>query len=241
MTNVTELPHLESLPEDWTRALAIVAHPDDMEYGAAAAVARWVRQGKWVGYVLISDGEAGIADLPPAEVGPLRREEQRASCAIVGVSDIEFLGHPDGAIVESITLRHEIAAAIRRHRPHVILTINHHDTWDGTTWNHADHRAVGRATLDSIRDAANPWIAPDRGDAWNGVRFAAINASPRPTHGVDITDTFEDGLRSLGCHRTYLEHLGGEGESPASFLRKDAEASGARFGVPLAVTFELID
>src|SRR5688500_15524464 len=77
---------LEPLPEDWERALAVVAHPDDMEYGAASAVARWTAQGKQIAYVLVTDGEAGIQTMDPTEAGPLRRDEQRASCAAVGVS-----------------------------------------------------------------------------------------------------------------------------------------------------------
>ncbi|MBT8241184.1 MAG: PIG-L family deacetylase, partial [Acidimicrobiia bacterium] len=90
------MPPLEPVPEDWTRGLAVVAHPDDMEYGAAAAIARWTSQGKEFAYVLVSDGEAGIATMPPETVGPIRREEQRASCAVVGVDTVEFLGWPDG-------------------------------------------------------------------------------------------------------------------------------------------------
>lgn len=66
---------LEPFPEDWDRALAVVAHPDDMEYGAAAAVARWTGQGRWVGYVLVSEGEAGISTMPPEDVAPIRRDE----------------------------------------------------------------------------------------------------------------------------------------------------------------------
>ncbi|MCB0967459.1 MAG: PIG-L family deacetylase, partial [Ilumatobacter sp.] len=88
---------LEVFPEDWRRGLAVVAHPDDMEYGAAAAVARWTRQAKEISYVLVTDGEAGISSMPPAEVGPLRRQEQIDSCAVVGVDEVEFLGLPDGA------------------------------------------------------------------------------------------------------------------------------------------------
>ena len=202
---------------------------------------RWVGQGKWIGYVLISDGEAGIVDLPPATVGPLRQAEQRAAGAVVGVTDIEFLGYPDGAIVESIGLRADIAVAIRRHRPDVVLSINYRDSWGGTSGNHADHRAVGRALLDAVRDAANPWVAPGAGDAWEGVRFAAFNASPEPTHAVDITDTFETGLRSLLCHRTYLDHLGGgDASSTVEFLRRAAQDNGARLGVGLAVSFEQV-
>lgn len=234
------MPDLEPLPEDWSRGLAVIAHPDDMEYGAAAAVARWTGQGKWVGYVLVSDGEAGIASMAPAEAGPLRREEQLAGCREVGVTDVEFLGLPDGAIVEDLSLRADLAAALRRHRPDVVLSINFRDSWGGQSWNHADHRAVGRALLDAVRDAANPWAFPDRGEAWGGVRFVAFSGSPQPTHAVDTTDTFDSGVRSLSAHRVYLENLGGDMAEPASFLRGAAESSGARLGVPLAATFEVI-
>lgn len=231
---------LDALPEDWDRALAVVAHPDDMEYGAAAAVARWTGQGKHVAYVLVSDGEAGISDLPPDRVGPLRRDEQRASCSSVGVTDVEFLGHPDGAIVEGLALRADLAAAIRRHRPDVVLSINFRDSWGGPSWNHADHRAVGRALLDAVRDAANPWVFPDRGTPWAGARFVAFGGSPQPTHYVDVVGTLDAGIRSLECHRTYLEHLGGDMAEPAEFLRANARAAGEQAGVELAATFEVI-
>src|SRR6187551_3809281 len=114
---------LDLMPESWERALAVVAHPDDMEYGAAAAVARWTAQGKWVGYVLVTDGEAGIQSMPPDEAGPLRRDEQLASCAVVGVTDVEFLGLPDGLLLEGLELREVLTGAIRRHRPDVVLSI----------------------------------------------------------------------------------------------------------------------
>ena len=233
-------PDLEPFPEDWSRALAVVAHPDDMEYGAAAAVARWTGQGKAVAYVLVSDGEAGISDLPPAEVGPLRRQEQRDSCAVVGVSDIEFLGHPDGTIEEGLPLRADLAAAVRRHRPEVVVSVNFRDSWGGPSWNHADHRAVGRALLDAVRDAGNPWVFPDRGEAWGGARFVAFSGSPQPTHAVDVTDTFAAGVRSLECHKVYLEHLGGDMAAPDEFLRRAATEAGRRAGVPLATTFEVV-
>ncbi|HVL04561.1 MAG TPA: PIG-L deacetylase family protein [Acidimicrobiales bacterium] len=237
---MNDVAPLERFPEDWERALAIVAHPDDMEYGAAAAVARWTGQGKHVAYLLVSDGEAGIQSIPPAEAGPIRREEQRAGCDAVGVSDVEFLGYPDGAIVESLELRADLAAAIRRHRPDVVLSINFRDTWGGSSWNHADHRAVGRALLDAVRDAASPWFATGRGPAWAGVRFAAFNGSPRPTHAVDVTPTLEAGVRSLECHRVYLDNLSGAMASPAEFLRASAADTGPQLGVELATGFEVI-
>jgi len=217
-----------------------VAHPDDMEYGAAAAVARWTGQGKQVAYVLVTDGEAGISTMPPDEVGPIRREEQRASCEIVGVHDLEFLGWADGSVVEGLELRADLAGAVRRHRPDVVVSINFRDSWGGPSWNHADHRATGRALLDAVRDAANPWVFTDRGEPWDGVRFVAFSGSPQPTHAVDTTATFDLGVRSLAAHHVYLEHLGGEMASPDDFLRSAATATGERLGCALAASFEVI-
>jgi LmbE family N-acetylglucosaminyl deacetylase len=195
------MPDLEPLPEDWERGLAVVAHPDDMEYGAAAAVARWTRQGKWIGYVLVTDGEAGIASMAPEQAGPIRREEQIASCHEVGVSHVEFLGMPDGLVVEDLALRAALARVIREHRPDVVLSINHRESWGGPSWNHSDHRAVGRALLDAVRDAGNPWLFRDLGEPWDGVRFTAFSGSPNASHGVDVSATLEAGVRSLECHR----------------------------------------
>ncbi len=118
---------LEAFPEDWDRALAVVAHPDDMEYGAASAVARWTGQGKDIRYLLVTKGEAGIQSMPPAEVGPARVEEQRRSCAAVGVTDVTFLDHPDGLVEGGPGLRGDLAEAIRHHRPEVLLSINFRD------------------------------------------------------------------------------------------------------------------
>ncbi len=229
---------LEVLDESWERGLAVVAHPDDMEYGAASAVARWTSQGKSMAYVLVTDGEAGIGSMSPDEVGPLRRAEQTNSCAIVGVDDIDFLGYPDGLVQEGPELRADIAAAIRRHRPDAVFSINHRDTWGGPSWNHVDHRAVGRALLDAVRDAANPWIFPDRGEPWSGVQFVAFNASPESTHAVDVTDSLDVGVRSLECHRTYLENLD-ETPDPDAMLRSAAASTGPHIGVDLAVAFEI--
>ncbi len=231
---------LDAFPEDWERALAVVAHPDDMEYGAAAAVARWTGQGKWVGYVLVTDGEAGIATMPPDEVGPLRRAEQVAACREVGVETVEFLGLPDGLLVEGLELRAALAETIRRHRPDVVLSNNFRESWGGPSWNHADHRAVGRALLDAVRDAANPWVFTDRGDAWPGARFVAFAGSPGATHAVDVTDSFEAGVASLEAHRVYLDHLGGDMARPDEFLRRHAAEAGRRAGYDLAATFEIV-
>jgi len=231
---------LDPIPEDWSRALGIVAHPDDMEYGTASAVARWTDLGKDVRYLLVTRGEAGIATMPPHEVGPIREQEQRRSCAAVGVSVVEFLDHPDGLVEPGIALRRDLAEGIRRHQPEVILSINHRDGWGGPSWNHPDHRAVGRAVLDAVRDAANPWLFPECGPAWSGVRFAAFNSSPVATHAADVTGYIDRGVASLRCHELYLASLDGGSGDPGVFLRSNAENVGKRLGVEHAVDFELV-
>lgn len=237
---------LPPVDEAWERALAVVAHPDDLEYGAASAVARWTGQGKDVRYLLVTRGEAGIADRRPEEAGPLRVQEQRASAAVVGVDVVEFLDHPDGTIVGDLTLRRDLARALRRHRPEVVISINFRPTWGGAEWNHADHRAVGVALIDAARDAANPWVFPEllaEGlEPWRGLRFLAFSGSTRPTHAVDVGATLDGGIASLRCHATYLAALDPStaGYDPASFLRDSAAANGPRLGVEHAVTFEVV-
>ena len=218
----------------------MVAHPDDMEYGAASAVARWTEHGKDVRYLLVTRGEAGISTMPPAEVGPIREQEQRRSALAVGVPVVEFLDHVDGLVVADIALRRDLAAAIRRHQPEVVVSINHRDSWGGPSWNHPDHRAVGRALLDAVRDAANPWIFPEAGTAWGGVRFAAFNSSPVATHAVDVTGYLDRGVESLRCHQLYLANLGPGGADPGDSLRSSAASAGERLGVLHAVAFELV-
>jgi LmbE family N-acetylglucosaminyl deacetylase len=232
---------METFPEDWQRALFIVAHPDDPEYGAAAAVARWTGQGKEVTYLLVTRGEAGIDSIPPPEAGPLRSEEQVRAGAAVGVDTVEFLdGHADGVIEYGVPLRRDLAHAIRRHQPEVVLGLNPHPTWPGGALNMADHTAVGRAIPDACRDAANRWVFTDQlGDGlepWAGVRLVAFAASPEPTHVVDVTATWEQGEASLAEHRAYLDAVG-----PPDFLRPMAEAAGREAGCELAVSWEVID
>jgi LmbE family N-acetylglucosaminyl deacetylase len=227
-------------PEDFDRALAAVAHPDDLEYGAAAAIARWTAQGRSVAYLLATRGEAGIDTLPPAECGPLREAEQRAAAAEVGVDVVEFLDHPDGLISYGIVLRRDIAAAIRRHRPELVITINHRDTFPSGHFNMADHRAVGSAALDAVRDAANRWLFPELGEPWSGVRRVAVFASPLSTHAVDTTDFFDRGVASLAAHRAYLAAIGQS--DPEAIVRPFAEETGARLpGARLAAAFEVIE
>ena len=237
------MAELEHLPEDWERALAVVAHPDDLEYGVASAVARWTAQGKHVTYCLVTSGEAGIDSIPPDECARIRQAEERASAAVVGVDEVEFLAHPDGLVEANVALRRDLATAIRRHRPEVVLSINFRESFDFPGLNHADHRNTGWALLDAVRDAANRWVFPGAGgDPWDGVRFAAFGNSPRAGHAVDIGETLDLGIASLEAHRAYLDALppGTAGTDPDPFLRGMAEQVGPRLGVRCAVAFEVI-
>jgi len=226
---------MQVVDEDWERAVAIVAHPDDLEYGSASAVARWTEQGKEVSYLLATRGEAGIDGMAPEHAGPLREEEQRRSAARVGVSHVEFLGHADGSVEPGMTLRRDLAGALRRLRPDVVLTMNFELTWgESGNVNHADHRAVGLATLDACRDAANRWMFRDLGDPWQGVKVVYVAGTSAPTHFVDVTATIDAGVASLREHKAYIDGLGRDFDAD-EFLRNIAGFGGMAAGCEYAV------
>ena len=235
---------LAALPENWETALAIVAHPDDLEYGAASAIAKWTSQGKRIAYLMVSRGEAGIDGMDPSLVGMLRAQEEINAARVVGVETVEFLEHTDGVIEYGLPLRRDLSRAIRRHRPDVVLTINHHLQFFSGHLNMADHRWVGLAVFDAARDAGNRWIFPElleEGlEPWNEVRFVAVFGSTVPTHAVDVSEHWETGLASLREHRIYLENLGDVGNSPFEFLTAHAREAGAAFGCQYASYAELV-
>ncbi len=234
---------LPALDEDWRRALAIVAHPDDMEFGASSAVARWTAQGKDVSYVLMTSGEAGINGMSPEEAGPAREEEEYKSAAIVGVESVEFLGYTDGVIEYNLDLRRDLARKIRTYQPDILITLSHHLTWPGGPLNMADHRWLAYGVMDAGRDAGNRWIFPellDEGlEPWTGVRAVLLSGSPKPTHAVDVTDHLERGISSLQAHKLYLDNLDG-GFDAVGFLTQAAVETGKRAGFHYAASFETI-
>jgi LmbE family N-acetylglucosaminyl deacetylase len=232
-------------PDDWSHALCVVAHPDDLEYGGAAAIARWTREGKDVKYLLVTRGEAGIDAMEPVETARLREAEERASARVVGVEHVEFLdGHPDGLIEYGIPLRRDLALAFRRLRPELIVSINFRESWGGHSFNLADHRNVGLAILDAARDAGNRWLFAD-GDAgsvepWGGVRYVAFAGGPGAGHALDVGVTIDAGIASLREHRAYIEGLGTDFD-PDAFLRNNARGAGQELGCEYAVSFELFE
>ncbi|HEX8867030.1 MAG TPA: PIG-L family deacetylase [Lentzea sp.] len=229
---------LPALPEEFQRVLCVVAHPDDMEYGLSSAVARWTANGIEVGYLLLTRGEAGMPN-PPEETARLRFLEQQAACAAVGVEHLTVLEHPDGVLVYGLDLRRDICREIRRFKPDVVLG----QSFDvETPWgfDQADHRAVGLATLDAVRDAGNRWVFPDQGEP-HSPRWYLTPAFANPTHGVDVTgEPLRRGVASLEAHSAYLAALPGH-PAPADFIPKFAAMGGEAMGVEHAVLFRAHD
>lgn len=236
-------PTLAAFDDDPGRVLAVVADPDDLEYGAAAAVALWTKAGHDVVYVLASRGEAGIDGLAPEKSARVRTQEQIASAAAVGVGVVEFLDHPDGVIDYGVPLRRDIAGAIRRHRPDTLLLFNHRETWAPGVLNSPDHQNVGRAALQAAGDAGNRGIFQDQlvdGVAPHSPKRALAAGSPQSDHAMDVTDGVQAAVASLSEHRAYLAGLGDHPMADPQFLRDMLEGVGQRFqGHGAALAFEL--
>lgn len=228
-------------PEDWHSALVVIAHPDDVEYPGAAPIARWTAQGKNVSYLVACGGEAGLDDVPPEDSRRIRIEEQVAAGIEVGVTNIEFLDYADGMIEYGLDLRRDIARSIRRNRPDFLLVGNHREMSGNGMLNMSDHRAVGQAAIDAIRDAANRWVFRElEFEPWSGVRYTALLGSPAPTHAVDIDEYFDAGVRSLLAHRVYLEKIGTSPAEAEAMLRKFSTEVSSRFEGRLGVALEML-
>jgi LmbE family N-acetylglucosaminyl deacetylase len=238
-------PPLEPLEGPFSSVLCVVAHPDDIEYGTAAAVNRWVGEGATVSYFLLTRGEAGIDTMHPDEAARVREEEERESARRVGVDRVDFGDHRDGAIEFGVPLRRDIARAIRRTRPDVVVAGHWGERFVGGMVNQADHRAVGLATLDAVADAGNRWLhreLTDEGlEPWNGVRLIAIGGSPDPTHWVDVSgEHFEAAVHSLEAHEAYNAALPAEFPVPRTLLQMILGNGGQAVGVEHAVLFDVI-
>jgi LmbE family N-acetylglucosaminyl deacetylase len=229
---------LPAFDEPIERVLVVVAHPDDAEYGTSAAVATWTAAGVEVAYLLLTGGEAGM-QRPPEEAGPLRAEEQRTACDVVGVKRLTILDFPDGTLEYSLSLREAIAAEIRAFRPDVVVSGSGELV---TPWgfDHADHRAAGLATIDAVRDADNRWVfrhlLRDGLEPW-GTSWLFITAGSTPTHHVAVSQDGRDkAVASLSAHRAYLADLSWH-PAPAELIDQVLQGGGTAAGVPRAVAF----
>ena len=137
--------------EQVERALCVLAHPDDVDFGSAGTVATWTAAGTEVTYCIVTDGDAGGFDETPRhEMGPLRQAEQRAAAAAVGVEDVRFLGYPDGRLELSLDLRRDISRVIRQVRPQRVLTSSPERFWERIGASHPDHMTVQVVVADGL-------------------------------------------------------------------------------------------
>jgi LmbE family N-acetylglucosaminyl deacetylase/AcrR family transcriptional regulator len=184
----------QPFPTDWTTALVLVPHPDDAEYGCAAAVAKWTAAGKTVHYALASRGEVGIEGMPPEQAGPLREREQRRSAAICGVSDVQFWDFPDGDIRDTPALRAKIAETITALAPEMVVTIFGGAQWASGVPNQRDHTEFSNAVAAAYDSLSDPptWL---------------FECGPDITHGEVVDDHVETAVDSLVAHAVYLSVL----------------------------------
>jgi len=231
--------------EHVARALCVLAHPDDIDFGSAGTVASWTSAGTEVTYCIVTDGDAGGFDETPRhEMGPLRQAEQRAAAAAVGVEDVRFLGYPDGRLELTLDLRRDISRMIRQVRPQRVLTSSPERWWDRIGASHPDHLTVGESTLRAVYpDARNPFAWPellaDEGlEAWT-VPEVWLGGSPRADHAVDVTDQADRKIEALRCHKSQVSHMA----DLDTFIRGWLAQTARRFGLPegrLAEAFQVV-
>jgi len=192
-------------------ALAIVAHPDDIEFGCVGTLARWVRAGCRVGYLLLTSGEVGIAadGMTREQARAIREAEQRAAAELVGVHEVIFLREPDGLLQPTLDLRKKIVREIRRFKPEVCIVMDPTVLWVGDGYiNHPDHRAAGTAAVDAIFPAAGqPNLFEElaaEGLTPHKVRKVYVNNWGEATHFVSIDETIELKIAALRVHKSQM-------------------------------------
>jgi LmbE family N-acetylglucosaminyl deacetylase len=227
------------------RVLCVLAHPDDVDFGSAGTVATWTSAGTEVTYCIVTDGDAGGFDETPRHLmGPLRQEEQRAAAAAVGVTDVRFLGYPDGRLEPTLELRRDVSRVIRQVRPQRVLTSSPERWYERIGASHPDHMITGESTLRAVYpDSRNPFAFPellaDEGlEAWT-VSEVWLGASPRADHAVDVTDVVELKFAALKSHVSQVGHRG----DLEQFVTGWMEQVGRTFGLPagrLAEAFHVV-
>jgi LmbE family N-acetylglucosaminyl deacetylase len=195
-------------------ALVVVAHPDDVEFGCAGAIARWTRRGCRAAYVIVTSGNGGTHDPSHTRdsLAELREREQRAAAALCGVQDVEFLGYNDGEVMPTLALRKDIVRMIRKYKPEVVVTMDPTLMWSGNEYiNHPDHRAVAVATLDAIAPVAGmPLMYPELGEA-HRVREVWIQWPVEADTWVDISDTIDIKMDALRQHKSQVSEETAQG------------------------------
>ena len=220
------------------RVLIVVAHPDDCDFGCAATTARWTEAGLEVSYCLITDGQAGGWDrsVPRDRMAGIRRAEQTAAGAAVGVTDITFLGYPDGELTVTHGLRRDITRLIRQKRPDRVVSQSPERSWGRIFASHPDHLAAGEATVCAVYpDSRNPFAHPDlledEGLEPHTVReLWLMGNAERVNVWSDVTATADRKLEALRCHRSQYREWEPLEERVRGWLRSSAEAAGLGAG-----------
>jgi LmbE family N-acetylglucosaminyl deacetylase len=229
---------MHELPVDGVeRILVVMAHPDDVDFSVAGSVAMWTDAGIDVVYAIVTDGDAGGAELgfPRAEMGPRRRDEQRAAAAVVGVDEVHFLGYPDGRVEATLDLRRDLARVIRRVRPQRVVAMNPVVNLDRIHAAHPDHRATGLATLDAVYpDARNRWAHTELLD--EGLEPHTVDevwldsAAPKPSHYTDVTAAVDRKIGALLSHKSQMPDPAAIETMVRSWLAANAELAGLSEG-----------
>ncbi len=227
--------------------LCVAAHPDDLDFGTAGTTAVWTGDGHRVVYCLVTSGEAGGDDpsLPRTEMAKIRKREQTAAAKRVGVTELHFLGFPDGAVVADLTLRKAIARVIRQVRPDRVVTQSPVRRLDRMYSSHPDHLATGEATLNAIYpDARNRFAFPElmneEGLEPHTVPEVWLSGTDEPNIYIDITGTIEQKVEALLCHKSQLD----EPDKMDNLLREWASEAAKAGGLPPgshAECFRIVD
>ena len=228
------------------RVLVVVAHPDDIDFGVAGSVATWTDRGIEVQYCLVTDGDAGGSDpgITRAEMAAIRRDEQTVAAKYVGVTDLHFLGFPDGRVEATLDLRRAITRVIRMVRPQRVVTMSPVRNLDFVFASHPDHLATGEATLCAVYpDARNPFAFPELLEA--GHEPWTVDEVLLTVHGdsnrwVDVTDAFDRKMAALLAHESQHADPGRLEPMMRAWGEVNAEAGGLGPG-RLAEAFRAVD
>jgi LmbE family N-acetylglucosaminyl deacetylase len=223
------------------QVMVIAPHPDDAETGAAGTVARWVREGREVVYVVCSNGDKGTSDrqMKPEKLADIREQEQLAAAKLLGVREVVFLRHPDQGLEDTPEFRKEIVRLIRMYRPETVLTSSPYMRY---LW-HRDHRITGQVVLDAVFPYARDHLAyPDlleEGLEPHKVKEVFLWASRDDVnYRSDITDVFDIKLAALRCHDSQVGETFARAEQ---FLREHSREMAAGEDFELAEAFHRIE
>jgi LmbE family N-acetylglucosaminyl deacetylase len=193
-----------------TRALVIMAHPDEIEYFVGGTVAVWTAAGCAVTFLLLTNGDKGSQEptMTPERLMKLREAEQRAAAEVLGVQSLVFLREPDGGLAATPELRKRVTAEIRRHRPDAVIAPDPLGYFHHPIESHPDLFPTGQVALDAVTTTAgNRLFYPDLLEAGlepYRVRDLWLASAIEPNYSVDITATISRKVRALCCHQTQV-------------------------------------